>query len=114
MIDVKALMGDPSDNYPGVRGIGEKTALKLIQQYDHVEGILANLDQLTKGQRTKIEQGLEMLYLSRKLAAIYCDVPIEFSLEESALRMKREKISEKFADVGLKGLERFFATEYVY
>lgn len=114
MIDVKALMGDSSDNYPGVKGIGEKTALKLIQQYDHVEGILSNLDKLTKGQRTKIEQDLEMLYLSQKLAKIYCEVPIEFSLADSLLKMSREKIGTKFADVGFKGLERFFEKEYIY
>ena len=62
---MKGLMGDTSDNYPGVRGIGEKTAVKLIQEYESVEGILANLDSLTKGVRTKIEADLEMLDLSR-------------------------------------------------
>src|SRR5881227_2717463 len=48
MVDLKALMGDPSDNYPGVKGIGEKTALKLLQEYEHVEGIISNLDKLSK------------------------------------------------------------------
>src|SRR5690606_35138897 len=87
MIDAKALMGDVGDNYPGVRGIGEKTALKLVKQYQDIEGILANLDKLTKGQRTKIEQDLKMLHLSRKLAAIHCEVPLEFSLENSRLQI---------------------------
>ncbi|MDV2583698.1 5'-3' exonuclease H3TH domain-containing protein, partial [Alkalibacillus haloalkaliphilus] len=68
MIDLKALMGDPSDNYPGVKGIGEKTALKLLKEFEHVDGIVANLDKLSKSYRTKIEQDLEMLHLSRRLA----------------------------------------------
>lgn len=107
MIDVKALMGDPSDNYPGVKGIGEKTALKLIQEYEDVEGIIANLDQLTKGQKTKIEEDLDMLYLSRKLAAIHCEVPIEYSLADAVFNLNREKVLEKFREVEFKGLERF-------
>lgn len=67
IIDLKGLMGDTSDNYPGVRGIGEKTAMKLIQEYGSVEGILDNLDKLTKSVRTKIEVDLEMLELCRGL-----------------------------------------------
>ena len=58
MIDLKAFMGDPSDNYPGVKGIGEKTALKLLQQYEHVDGVVENLDELTKSQKLKIESDL--------------------------------------------------------
>lgn len=107
MIDVKALMGDPSDNYPGVRGIGEKTALKLIQQFEHVDGVIANLDQLTKAQKTKIEEDLEMLHLSRKLAEIHCEVPIEYSFEEAILNINRDKVLDKFAEVEFKGLTRF-------
>ncbi|EUJ43869.1 putative 5'-3' exonuclease [Listeria fleischmannii FSL S10-1203] len=52
-IDVKALMGDTSDGYPGVRGIGEKTALKLIQEFETIDGVLANLDQLKPAQQKK-------------------------------------------------------------
>lgn len=107
MIDVKALMGDPSDNYPGVKGIGEKTALKLIREFEHVDGVISNLSQLPKGQRTKIEQDLEMLHLSRKLAAIHCEVPIQYSLEDAQLRINREKVQEKFDEVEFKGLSRF-------
>lgn len=54
VVDLKGLMGDASDNYPGVRGIGEKTALKLVQEYDSIEGILENLDQLTPSVRKKL------------------------------------------------------------
>ena len=106
MIDVKALMGDPSDNYPGVKGIGEKTALKLVQQYQHVDGVVSNLHQLTKAQKTKIEQDLEMLYLSRKLAEIHCEVPIQYSLNEARYQYDREKVMEKFKEFEFKGLDR--------
>ncbi|KXG09745.1 5'-3' exonuclease [Anoxybacillus rupiensis] len=83
LVDVKALMGDSSDNYPGVRGIGEKTAFKLIQQYGSIEGLVENLEQLTKAQQKKISENLEMLYLSRKLATIYCEIPLSLRLEEA-------------------------------
>ncbi|WP_209795150.1 5'-3' exonuclease [Cytobacillus eiseniae] len=107
MIDLKAFMGDTSDNYPGVKGIGEKTALKLLQQYEHIEGVLDNLHQLTKGQRTKIEQDLEMLHLSRQLAEIKCDVPIEYNLNDAILNFNHEKVMDKFAEVEFRGLQRF-------
>lgn len=107
MIDLKAFMGDTSDNYPGVKGIGEKTALKLLQQFGHIEGVLANLDQLSKAQRTKIEQDLEMLHLSRQLAEIKCDVPVECRLDHAMFRFNRDKVSEKFDEIEFRGLHRF-------
>ncbi|HZG73989.1 MAG TPA: 5'-3' exonuclease H3TH domain-containing protein [Chondromyces sp.] len=83
-IDVKALMGDPSDGYPGVKGIGEKTALKLIQQYGSIDELINNLPQLTLGQRKKIEEDMDMLYLSRKLAAIHCEVPVKWESQQAS------------------------------
>lgn len=114
MIDLKAFMGDTSDNYPGVKGIGEKTALKLLQQFEHIEGVLENLEQLTKGQRAKIEQDLEMLHLSRQLAEIKCDVPVECPLDLAQFTMNREKVIEKFTEIEFRGLHRFldFKKEY--
>ncbi|MDF0727902.1 5'-3' exonuclease H3TH domain-containing protein [Cytobacillus sp. S13-E01] len=106
MIDLKALMGDSSDNYPGVRGIGEKTAIKLLQQYETIEGILENLDSLTKGQRSKIQEDLEMLHLSRKLAKIHCEVPISCSLEDATITIDRNKVLDKFTELEFKGLEK--------
>ena len=94
MIDLKALMGDTADNYPGVKGIGEKTALKLLMEYESIEGILENLASLTKGQRTKIEAELEMLHLSRQLAEIKCDVPISCSLDEAHFQYDEDKVRQ--------------------
>ncbi|MFC4810797.1 5'-3' exonuclease [Paenibacillus sp. GCM10023250] len=81
IIEMKGLTGDTSDNYPGVKGIGEKTALKLLQEYESIDGILSNLDALSKSVKAKIEADLEMLHLSRTLARINVEVPIECELE---------------------------------
>ena len=98
MVDLKALMGDTADNYPGVKGIGEKTALKLLVEFESIEGILENLSLLTKGQRAKIEAELEMLHLSRKLAEIKCDVPISCSLDEAYFRYDEDKVRQYARD----------------
>ncbi|MBM7553090.1 5'-3' exonuclease [Thalassobacillus pellis] len=105
MIDLKALMGDSSDNYPGVKGIGEKTALKLLSTYGSIEGILENLSSLTKGQRTKIESDLDMLHLSRKLAEINCEVGVDCSLEEAAYQINQEMMIKKFKELEFKRLD---------
>lgn len=77
LVDVKAFMGDTADGYPGVKGIGEKTAIKLIQAYHSVENVIAHLDELTKGQQDKITTHQNNLEISKKLAAIHTSVPIE-------------------------------------
>lgn len=106
MIDLKALMGDSSDNYPGVKGIGEKTALKLLQKHETIEGLLENLHTLTKAQRTKIEQDLDMLHLSRKLARIHCEVDVTCSLEEAVLSINEDLMHHKFNELEFKNINR--------
>lgn len=85
LIEVKALMGDSSDNIPGVKGIGEKTALKLIQDYENVEKIFSDVSSLNVSERLKKilseEEAKKMCYLSRFLGIIRLDVPIEEKLE---------------------------------
>ncbi|MEK5523266.1 5'-3' exonuclease [Heyndrickxia sp. FSL W8-0423] len=105
-IDVKALMGDTSDGYPGVKGIGEKTALKLIQEYGSIEQLLENIDHLTPGQSKKIEEDMEMLHLSRKLAEINCQVPIKFSLETSLRKQIPKSFFELIEELELKNIRR--------
>lgn len=82
LIDQKALMGDSSDNIPGVRGVGEKTAVKLLKQYGNLDEIYENLELIPTRFRNKLEEQREQAYLSRKLGEIVTDVPIEFKLEE--------------------------------
>lgn len=83
LIDMKALMGDSSDGYPGVKGIGEKTALKLIQQFEHVDGLLEHLHVLSPSVQKRINNDIDMLHLSRQLATIKCDVPLVFEIEQT-------------------------------
>lgn len=106
LIDLKAFMGDPSDNYPGVKGIGEKTALKLLQTYEHIEGVLENIEALTKGQKIKIEQDLDMLHLSRQLAEIKCDVPVECTLLEAEWKYNVNKVNQKLEEIELRGIAK--------
>lgn len=105
-IDVKALMGDTSDGYPGVKGIGEKTALKLIQQYGSINELLSNLHQLTPSQRKKIEEDLDMLHMSRELAEIRCDVPLTFRIEESVLTDITPEFLTYIDELELKSIRR--------
>ncbi len=83
MLEVKTLMGDSSDNIPGVPGVGEKTALGLIQKYHTVDYIYQNLDsiEVTKGVRTKLENGRESARLSRKLAEITLEAPVPLEMD---------------------------------
>ncbi|MBR2832283.1 MAG: DNA polymerase I [Oscillospiraceae bacterium] len=88
IIDLKALMGDASDNIPGVSGIGEKTAMALVQQFGSVEALYDNLGDpsIRDSVRRKLEEGREQAALSRELATIRCDAPIEFKPEENLRR----------------------------
>jgi 5'-3' exonuclease len=106
-IDVKALMGDSSDGYPGVKGIGEKTAIKLIQQYDSIDGILGNLSKLTASQQKKIEINLDMLHLSRKLAEIHCEVPLTISIEDCLWTNITDETFLMIEELELKVLRRY-------
>lgn len=106
VIDVKGLMGDTADNYPGVKGIGEKTALKLMKEYGSIEGLLENVENLTNGVRTKLSEHLDMLHLSRQLAVIKCDVPIQCELETALRRFEMEKIEAKLTELEFKNLNR--------
>jgi len=105
LIDVKALMGDSSDNYPGVKGIGEKTAFKLISQYKTIDALLLCLSELTKSQKMKIENDLEMLHLSRKLAEINCTAPLECILDDSLLLIDEEKALSIIKEHELRGIQ---------
>ena len=104
VIDLKGFMGDASDNYPGVKGIGEKIALKLLMDHGTVEGVLDRLDELPKGVRKKIETDLEMLHLSRDLARIRVDVPISCSLPDCRWQLQKASAVRKFEELEFGGL----------
>ncbi|MHB8509711.1 MAG: DNA polymerase I [Candidatus Dormibacteria bacterium] len=85
--DLKALKGDASDNIPGVPGIGEKTAIKLVQQYGSIEGLVASLDAMAPGRITDLlRANVEQLPMSKRLATIVRDVPVELDPEACVLK----------------------------
>ena len=82
IIDLKALAGDSSDNIPGVRGIGEKTALKLLQEYGSLEGIYENIDSIKGKTKEKLEVDRDNAFMSKEIATIYKDVPLNISFDD--------------------------------
>lgn len=85
-IDLKALMGDKSDNIKGVAGIGEKTGIKLLQEYKSIEGIYENIDSIKGSTKTKLENDRESAFLSKKLATIVRTMPLDADMEELKIR----------------------------
>lgn len=83
IVDYKALVGDPSDNIPGVKGIGAKTAVRLLSEYQTLDGIYQHLSELKPGERKKLEAGKESAYLSQKLARIVTDLTIPLDLKQA-------------------------------
>ncbi len=107
IVDFKALVGDKSDNIPGVRGIGEKTAVKLLQKYGDLDNIYAHLDELSPGLRKKLEEGRESAYLSRRLAKIKTDLPVSVDLEAARPNPENtEKVEELFRVLEFRSLLR--------
>ena len=90
IIDLLGLMGDASDNIPGCKGVGEKTAVQLLQQFGSIDNLLANTDQLKGALRTKVETQVEKIKFSRFLATIRTDVPI--TLDEALLAKKEPNL----------------------
>lgn len=86
LIDLKALMGDTSDNIPGVPGVGEKTALDLLHQFGSLDGVYEHLEELRESLRRKLEDGKDSAYLSRKLGEICRTMPMDTELIHYALR----------------------------
>ncbi|HIW31199.1 MAG TPA: 5'-3' exonuclease [Candidatus Paenibacillus intestinavium] len=107
IIDVKGLMGDTADNYPGVKGIGEKTAHKLIQEFGSIDQLLESLDKVSATISRKIEADLDMLHLSRKLATIHCETPLEPLVEEQCVWcFDKQNVYDKFEELEFGGLAK--------
>ena len=100
IIDLKALMGDASDNIPGVKGIGEKTALKLLQEYQTLDNLYANIDNINGKTKEKLANDKENAFMSQKIATIYRDVPLNITLEDLKYRfMDVNKLNEKYQEL---------------
>jgi DNA polymerase-1 len=101
VVEVLALTGDTVDNVPGVKGIGPKTAAKLVHEFGSVEGILANLDKLKEKDREKIAAAEADLRLSRTLVELKCDADFEFSMEEARVSpLNLQKLLDLFQQLG--------------
>ena len=97
IIDMKGLMGDKSDNIPGIPGVGEKTAIKLLTEYETVENVLENIDNISgKKLKERLTEGKEDAVLSKKLATIFTDVPVDNKIEDLTFKEDREKKKELF------------------
>lgn len=104
-IDLKGLMGDASDNIPGVPGIGEKTAMKLIVEYGTIENLLENIDRVSgKKIQENLRNNKEIALLSKKLATIACDMPLEFVAESFTFHPDGEKVKELCVKFEFKSL----------
>lgn len=107
VVDILGLMGDAVDNIPGIPGIGEKTATKLLQEFDTLENLLANTDKLKGKQRENVEQYAEQGRLSKALARIDTQVPIQFNATDYNLDpFDREWLSEIFKELEFRTLAR--------
>ncbi len=105
IIDYKALRGDTSDNIPGVKGIGEKTALSLLQEYSDLDGVYANLDKLAKGVKEKLTTYKEDAYFSKMLATIKTDCALSYDLQKMRFSLPlSEKARQRFLSLELKSL----------
>ena len=105
IIDLKALMGDKSDNIPGVGGIGEQTAKNLLTKYDTLGGVYEHLAELTAGVRAKLEKDKEQAYLSYTLATIDVNVPLDCTLSDCVLKMPFPyAVRRKFAELDFRSL----------
>lgn len=113
VIDLLGLMGDSSDNYQGCPGVGEKTAVKLIQEFGSIEGLLSRSSEVKGKLREKVEQSADQIKLSKTLATIRTDVPVNVTMDEMLITEGEEKkVREIFEELEFKTLaNKFFGTE---
>lgn len=106
IIEMKGLMGDASDNIPGVKGIGEKTALKLLKAYGSVEGVYEHIEELKGKQKEKLEDGKEMALLSKELATIKIDCDLDVKLEDFEFDENIPELNKFFAKYEMNSMIR--------
>ncbi|MDX8363962.1 DNA polymerase I [Cytobacillus sp. IB215665] len=106
IIDLKGLMGDSSDNIPGVPGVGEKTALKLLKEFGTVEQVLASIDQVSgKKLKEKLTDNRELAVLSKELATINCEAPLSITVNDANFKgIDKEKVSDIYKDLGFESM----------
>jgi len=112
VIDLKALSGDTSDNIPGVKGVGEKTAIKLLQEYGTLEGIYENISSISGKLKEKLMIDKDSAFMSKEIATIYKEVPLNITFEEIKYQgVNEEKLSEIYEDLEFFSLLKNFKKE---
>ncbi len=104
VIELKSLMGDSADNIPGIKGVGEKTAMKLLNDYQTLDGIYQHVDELKGKLKEKIVEGQEIAYLSKTLATIITNVDIDIELEECVIEKDDMLLSKFFRQYDMNSL----------
>ena len=105
IVDFKGLRGDPSDNIPGVPGVGEKTALKLLQEFDTIENVYSNLDKIPERYRKLLEKHKALAIQSRRLATVITDMPIKLDLQKAELHeYDQQEVLDIFHKLGFESL----------
>ncbi len=114
VVDMLGLMGDASDNIPGIPGVGEKTAAKLLKLYDSLEGVLDNADKITGSMGEKVRAGKKSAIMSKKLATIITNVPVSFHEDDFRLKEKNKSaLAEIFNELEFKTLgKRILGEEF--
>ena len=106
-LDLKSLKGDSSDNIPGVSGVGEKTAVALLQKYHDLDGVYAHLDEITGAAQRKLADGKASAYMSRELVQIQCDAPIPLDLQAADVnKLDRQRLRRLLLDLQFTSLLR--------
>ncbi len=105
LVDLKAMMGDSSDNIPGVPGVGQKSATKLLQEFGNLENIYEHLDEIGTRVRNRLIEGREMAFLSQRLATIMCDLPITLDLDACIGQdFTLKPVDEIFSELEFRGM----------
>ena len=114
VIDIKGLVGDPSDNLPGVKGVGEKGAIKLLTKYDTLEGVYQNVEEQTPNLKNKLMESKEMAFLCKEIATLFYEVEVPFSLSEMKFEGQiNQELIDFFKEYELNSLVRRFESKIV-
>jgi DNA polymerase I len=111
--DLKGLMGDPSDNIPGIPKVGEKTAMKLLEEYQNLENILDNVEQLKGKLKETVQENIELAKLSKELATIYKSVPLDIHIDQLANKPDLEGMGKFFRQYEMRSLDRMIQEIFV-
>lgn len=106
--EFKGLTGDSADNYPGIKGIGEKTALKLLKEYETMDNILLNIDSHTKGIQTKLINDIDNFHLSKQLAEIKSDLDVDLQLDSALWEFEKSQLNGSLAEIGIRPMNLNF------